>query len=105
MLFRSTVEIQDINPSQTMQRAMEEQAEIEQEGEAQIYETSQFTANGEIRQVRISKQNYELNNGEKIGFCIVKDVTQSNILKKNAQKQNEIAAYSPSLRKPGRYSS
>jgi len=68
---------------------------IEQEGEVQIYETSQFTANGEIRQVRISKQNYELNNGEKIGFCIVKDVTQSNILKKNAQKQNEIAAYSP----------
>ena len=68
---------------------------IRQDGEAQIYETTHFVASGEVRQVRIRKQNYELPGGEKIGFCVIKDVTKSNALKKNAQKQSEIDANSP----------
>lgn len=68
---------------------------IRQDGEAQIYETTHFVASGEVRQVRIRKQNYELPGGEKIGFCVIKDVTRSNALKKNAQKQSEIDANSP----------
>ena len=68
---------------------------IRQDGEAQIYETNHFVASGEVRQVRIRKQNYELPGGEKIGFCVIKDVTKSNALKKNAQKQSEIDANSP----------
>ncbi len=68
---------------------------IRQDGEAQIYETAHFVASGEVRQVRIRKQNYELPGGEKIGFCVIKDVTKSNALKKNAQKQSEIDANSP----------
>jgi len=67
----------------------------QQEGEGEIYETNHFAAGGEIKQVRIYKQNYELANGEKIGFCVVKDVTKSNTLKKNAHKQSEIDAHSP----------
>ncbi|WP_314301212.1 PAS domain S-box protein, partial [Campylobacter showae] len=66
-----------------------------QEDEGEIYETNHFVAGGEIKQVRIYKQNYELSNGEKIGFCVVKDITKSNTLKKNAQKQSEIDAHSP----------
>ena len=68
---------------------------IRQDGEAQIYETTHFVASGEVRQVRIRKQNYELPGGEKIGFGVIKDVTRSNALKKNAQKQSEIDANSP----------
>lgn len=68
---------------------------IRQDGEAQIYETTHLVASGEVRQVRIRKQNYELPGGEKIGFCVIKDVTRSNALKKNAQKQSEIDANSP----------
>ena len=68
---------------------------IRQDGEAQSYETTHFVASGEVRQVRIRKQNYELPGGEKIGFCVIKDVTRSNALKKNAQKQSEIDANSP----------
>ena len=66
-----------------------------QEYEGEIYETNHFAAGGEIKQVRIYKQNYDLPGGEKIGFCVVKDVTKSNALKKNAQKQSEIDAHSP----------
>ncbi|MGP1532911.1 MAG: PAS domain S-box protein [Campylobacter sp.] len=66
-----------------------------QEDEGEIYETNHFVAGGEIKQVRIYKQNYGLSNGEKIGFCVVKDITKSNTLKKNAQKQSEIDAHSP----------
>ena len=66
-----------------------------QEDKGEIYETNHFAAGGEIKQVRIYKQNYELPGGEKIGFCVVKDVTKSNALKKNAQKQSEIDAHSP----------
>lgn len=68
---------------------------IQQDGEAQIYEMTHFVASGEVKQVSIRKQNYELPGGEKIGFCVIKDVTKSNALKKNAQKQSEIDANSP----------
>ena len=59
----------------------------QQEGEDEIYETNHFAAGGEIKQVRIYKQNYELPGGDKIGFCVVKDVTKSNTLKKNARRE------------------
>ena len=50
-----------------------------QEDEGEIYETNHFVAGGEIKQVRIYKQNYELANGEKIGFCVVKEIGRAHV--------------------------
>ena len=73
------------------------QIKILQEDGAQIYETSRIAADGQTRQIRIRKQNYELSCGEKIGFCVIEDVTQSDALKKNAVKEDLMSEHSPAF--------
>ncbi|MFL1705493.1 diguanylate cyclase domain-containing protein [Campylobacter sp. MOP7] len=59
-----------------------------------VYETKHRLANSEIKDILISKKSIDLS-GYKIGFCIINDITYSNLVKRNLDNENKTNLYSP----------
>ncbi|MGB2553678.1 PAS domain S-box protein, partial [Campylobacter sp. MOP51] len=62
------------------------------EDEMMIYETKHRLANSETKDILIRKKSIDLN-GYKIGFCLIEDVTYSNLVKRNLDNENKTNLY------------
>ncbi|QCD51907.1 sensor domain-containing protein [Campylobacter sp. RM16192] len=58
------------------------------------YESKHIISNGIIKDVLIKKKNIEVDDN-KLGFCLIKDITWDKINKRNFERENEANIYSP----------
>ncbi|QKG30071.1 bifunctional diguanylate cyclase/phosphodiesterase [Campylobacter sp. RM16187] len=58
------------------------------------YEARHILSNGDIKDVLIKKKNIEADDN-KLGFCLIEDITWEKINKRNFKRENEANIYSP----------